>query len=330
MLSVARQVAAIATPLRIAERESVYQCSTILAGLKPQTVYAYRVGHDSTWSEWNQFRTAKAEAAPFSFVFFGDPQDDILEHVSRSFREAFRAAGDASFWLFSGDLTTNPDEDLWEEWFEAAGFIPRVMPMIMTPGNHDHASVKINGKKERTKDLPLWRPQFTLPENALPGFEETSYSVDYQGVRFLMINSNYRLTEQAEWVDSVLADNPNRWTVAAFHHPFYSSGRNRDERSTRGMPFRKCLSGAALTWCFRDTITRMRGARNLLGGKVVGDTEKGIVYVVSSCGPKNYVLQPLYKDLMATMGENLQLYQVITVDGGSFRYQGGDGGWQGV
>jgi acid phosphatase type 7 len=316
-----RRAGAISTPLA-GKGDVVYtQSSAVLGGLTPQTTYIYRVGHDSVWSEWNQFTTASAGAEPFSFVFLGDPQDDLLEHVSRSFRETFRHAGDARFWVFSGDLTTDPEEKLWEEWFGAAGFIPRVVPMIMVPGNHDHASIKKpNGKKERTKVLPLWRPQFTLPENGVPGLEEASYVIDYQGVRFLMLDGNDKLKEQAVWVDSVLAHNPHRWTVAVFHQPFYSSGRNRDERETREA-FQEVFERRGVDLALQGHDHTYARSKKLYGGVPVAPEARGIVYVVSSCGPKNYVLQPLYKDLMEKMGENLQLFQVITVDGGSLKYK---------
>lgn len=316
-----RRVGALSTQLPGKDTIVYTQSSAVLTGLTPKTTYIYRVGHDSVWSEWNQFTTASAEADAFSFVFFGDPQDDLLEHVSRSFREAFRHAGDASFWVFSGDMTSDPEEKLWEEWFGAAGFIPRMMPMIMVPGNHDHASVrKPNGKKERTKELPLWRPQFTLPENGVAGLEETSYFVDYQGVRFLMLNGNTMLKEQTVWVDSVLTENPNRWTVAVFHQPFYSSGRNRDERDTRDA-FLEVFERRGVDLVLQGHDHTYARSRKLLGGVPVSPDAKGIVYVVSSCGPKNYVLQPLYKDLMEKMAENLQLFQVIRVDGETLTYR---------
>ena len=40
-------------------------------GLKPDTVYAYRVKGAAGWSEWYQFRTAAAEAKPFRFLYLG-------------------------------------------------------------------------------------------------------------------------------------------------------------------------------------------------------------------------------------------------------------------
>ena len=45
--------------------------------LVPNTLYAYRVGDGEYWSEWFQFTTAQNTAAPFSFLYFGDAQNDL-------------------------------------------------------------------------------------------------------------------------------------------------------------------------------------------------------------------------------------------------------------
>ncbi len=318
--ALSRKFAATSTSLELPGGKRWVQSAVILDGLKPNTRYAYRVGHDSVWSEWNQFGTARGSSAPFTFVYLGDPQSDIRKHVSRVFREAYREAGHASFWLFTGDLTTEPEDGLWQEWFDAAGFIPRMVPMIMAPGNHDHGSALVDGKKVRTERLPLWHPQFTLPENGVPGMEELSYYVDYQGVRILMLNSNNRLKEQAEWLDTLLSANPNRWTIAAFHHPLYSSGRNRDDRSTRDA-FQAVFERHGVDLVLQGHDHSYARSRKLMGGRAVGNEEKGIVYVVSSCGPKTYPLQMLYRDLMAAMGEGQQLFQVITVEGNTLQFK---------
>jgi 3',5'-cyclic AMP phosphodiesterase CpdA len=134
-----------------------------------------------------------------------------------------------------------------------------------------------------------------------------------------MLYSSGELEKQAVGVDQVLAENPNRWTVAAFHHPFYSAGRNRDERSTRDA-FQEVFERRGIDLVLQGHDHAYSRSKKLLGGKVVGDDERGIVYVVSSCGPKHYVLQPLYRDVMATMRENLQLYQLITVNGNTLQY----------
>jgi 3',5'-cyclic AMP phosphodiesterase CpdA len=309
-----QRTAARTEQLQPGNQKIVWYHSAVLSGLKPQTVYVYRVGHDSTWSPWNQFRTAGDGTAPFSFVFFGDPQNDIRQHISRVFREAYRQASWAGFWLFAGDLTTEPEDELVGEWFEAAGFITGVLPSIMVPGNHDYLARDLNGRKVRTDTLPLWRAQFTLPENGIPGLEETSFTVDYQGVRFVMINSNRRLEEQAAWLEGLLANNPNRWTIVSFHHPLYSVGRGRDDRDTR-QAFRPLFDKYGVDLVLQGHDHTYARSWKLKNDAVVGEREQGTVYVVSSCGPKFYVYNPLYNDLMAKTGENLQLFQVISIDG---------------
>lgn len=302
---------------------TVFHYSVVLADLKPGVKYVYRVGGDSVWSEWNQFTTARASAEPFKFVWFGDPQDDIKEHVSRIFQEAFKTIPDASFWTFSGDMTSEPEDYRYAELFYAAGFVFRIVPSMMVPGNHDMAYKMENGKialdergrKDRVKSIsPMWRPHFTLPENGVPGLEETSYFVDYQGVRLIMINSNDRLEDQAAWMEKLLSQNPNKWTIVSFHHPLYSYGRVRDERSTRVafLPlFDKYHVDLVLTG-HDHTYARSFKLKN---GNVVPDNQQGTVYLVSSSGPKFYVANPLYQSLMAKTAVDKSLFQVVAVDG---------------
>ncbi|MGH7574321.1 MAG: fibronectin type III domain-containing protein, partial [Longimicrobiales bacterium] len=52
--------------------------SVTFRDLIPDTLYAYRVGDGERWSEWFHFRTASQEPEPFSFIYFGDAQNDIL------------------------------------------------------------------------------------------------------------------------------------------------------------------------------------------------------------------------------------------------------------
>lgn len=301
---------------------TVFHYSTILEGLKPGVRYVYRVGGDSVWSEWNQFTTARESSAPFKFVWFGDPQEDIKEHVSRVFQEAFKTAPDASFWTFSGDLASEPEDYRYGELFYAAGFVFKMVPSVMAPGNHDMAYKMENGKivldakgrKDRAKSVSsIWRSHFTLPENGVAGLEETSYYVDYQGVRVIMINSNDRLEDQAAWMEKLLSENPNRWTIVTFHHPLYSFGRVRDERSTRNafLPlFDKYHVDLVLTG-HDHTYARSYKLNN---GSVTKDGQ-GTVYMVSSSGPKTYVANAQYQSLMVKTGVDLSLFQVVSIDG---------------
>jgi hypothetical protein len=309
-------------------KQPAWYYSTLIKGLEPNTLYAYRVGGDSVWSEWNQFATASSAPAPFTFVYMGDPQNDIMEHVSRVFREAYKFVPDARFWLFTGDMTTEPTDKLADELFGAAGFIWRTTPVIMAPGNHDCKLLKKDGVfaldkrgwKIQTKTISdIWRPEFTLPENGIPGLEETSYYLDYEGVRFIVINSNDKLSEQAEWMEKLLLDNPCKWTVAAFHHPIYSAGKDRDDHDTRDA-FLPLFDKYHVDLVLTGHDHAYARSYKLRDGKRAGDTEQGTVYVVSVCGPKAYGFSPRYADLMAKSGEHISLFQKIAIDGSTLKF----------
>lgn len=118
--------------------------------LTPNTLYAYRVGDGVNWSEWFHFRTARREAAPFTFVYFGDAQNDIRTHWSRVFREAFREAPRAAFTLHAGDLINRAQNDHeWGEWFAAPAWVNGTIPVIATPGNHEYFNANAGPDRER-------------------------------------------------------------------------------------------------------------------------------------------------------------------------------------
>lgn len=314
------KVAALITPWRHKDGPNATWYSAVMTGLNPVTAYVYRVGSDDGWSEWNQFRSADDKPTPFTFVFMGDPQNDIRKYVSRPFREAYRSVPDARFWLFTGDLTTTPSDDLWDEWFDAAGFIHATLPSIMVPGNHDYGTILLAGARIHNAEPPLWRVQFTLPENGLPGLEETSYVVDYQGARIIMINSNSRMEEQAAWMDSVLTARRGTWSIVAFHHPIYSTGGGRDNLKSREA-FLPVFDKHHVDLVLQGHDHTYSRSHRLVNGKIVKDDEPGTVYVVSSSGPKMYSLSETYRPIMAAMGEGRQLFQSISIDGKRLKYR---------
>lgn len=53
---------------------------------------------------------------------------------------------------------------------------------------------------------------------------ERYYTFKKGDVRFFALDSNYMDVKQQEWVASELAKSNERWKVAFFHHPLYSSG----------------------------------------------------------------------------------------------------------
>ena len=243
-------------------------------GLQPQTKYVYRVGDGTNWSEWSHFTTASAESKPFTFVYFGDAQNDLKSHWSRVVREAFMDAPRASFLLHAGDLVNRATRDAeWGEWFYSQGFISRTMPCIAVPGNHEYPSVNNVETGVETRELARhWQPTFAFPENGPERAREAIYWMDYQGTRFVALNSNEDWESQAEWLDGVLADNPNRWTVITFHHPIYSSKAGRDNPVLRDLwqpLFDKYKVDLVLTG--HDHTSFLKGAvhRNMRSNRVV-------------------------------------------------------------
>jgi len=152
---------------------SHYHSVTFL-DLLPDTLYAYRVGDGTYWSEWFQFRTASDQNKPYSFLYVGDAQNNILDLWARLIREGYRKAPDAGFILHAGDLVNSAhSEQDWHEWFKAGGFIHSMVPSIATPGNHEYQARNSEEQAKHTRSLSVqWRPQFNLRINGVPVYEE--------------------------------------------------------------------------------------------------------------------------------------------------------------
>ena len=257
LTTIARIFPADTTPVAVGNHKNVYHHSAVFTELSPHTLYAYRVGDGNLWSEWNQFKTAHEKPSPFQFVYFGDPQEQVRSMCSRIFRMAYKTAPDAAFWHFIGDLVDDGDKDeQWAELFDAFGWIPRTTPMILLPGNHEYPDKRVVHGKD-FKLFHLWRPHFTLPENGPATLAETVYFIDYQGVRFVMLNGNEQLEKQAVWLDGILSKNPQRWTIAAIHQPVYATGKKR-KKCKNATILRICLSlfltSIQWIWCSRAMI----------------------------------------------------------------------------
>lgn len=310
--------------------------SVLFDELTPGTRYAYRVGDGQNWTEWFHFSTASATDEPFTFLYFGDAQTELKPLWSRVVREAFTNAPQARFLLHAGDLVNDPNSDAqWGEWFQAGGWLNAMTPNVMTPGNHEYHKVGLFKTLELT---PHWRPQFMLPENGPPELAETVYSFDYQGVRFISLNSNERQQEQVPWLEHVLATNPRRWTIVTFHHPIYSaSGLRTDSELERNTLLRDLwqpvfdrhrvdlvLQGHDHTYARSGLVSGGEppvAQKNIPEGVTARSPEAGTVYVVSVSGPKMYELPDSASSEFERVAENTQLFQIISIDRGRLIYE---------
>ena len=124
-----------------------------MAGLQSDTLYAYRVKGEGNWSEWLQFRTAKAEFEPFSLLYFGDAQNNLKSHFSRLVRSAQQHVPQAKLMLHAGDLVNSRYGILdheWGEWFDAIGWVGAMTPQLIAAGNHEYLK---STNLERSKEI---------------------------------------------------------------------------------------------------------------------------------------------------------------------------------
>ena len=391
--------------------------SVTFKNLDPDTLYTYRVGDGVNWTEYYHFKTASDRPRPFSFIYFGDAQNEVRTHWSRVFREAFRDAPRAAFTLHAGDLIDNPNWDAeWGDWHQGPDWVNGTIPVIATPGNHEYYRINQGPESERywqTKDgktidvmmtafepvpsdkgttykvsftgpegnsasfefndggniifvddqvesitgfkkselvgssfysKPLydrqrvrgtpavsnhWRTQFAFPIQDVPDetLKETVYYIDYQGVRFISLDSNKAKEIQIPWFRKVLEDNPNRWTVVTFHHPVFSPGSDRDNKELRELwkplldEFKVdlVLSGHDHTYARTGQVDTENLENVPSGYQQAYDPDIGTVYVVSVSGPKMYgITKGNYAKRVA---ENTQLYQIINIDDKNLTYK---------
>ena len=304
----------------------VHYHSVQFQGLKPDTLYVYRVGDGSkNWSEWIQFRTAKSTYAPIQFVYFGDAQNDILDHWSRVIRMAYQTAPNASFAIHAGDLVNTAHRDHeWAQWFKAGGFLHSQWTAIPAVGNHEFSSV--NGGSRRVSIQ--WRPQFTLPvEKTLdPELHETVYTVDYQDVRIIVLNSTEKLEQQTKYLEDKLKNCTAKWKIVTCHHSVFSPARGRDFKFAREN-WKPLLDKYNVDLVLNGhDHTYARGHVPVRTSE--SDTpELGTVYVTSVSGPKQYGLDR--KQILAyksqgyrsdKTAEQTQFFQVISIEDNTLSY----------
>jgi hypothetical protein len=151
--------------------------------------------------------------------------------------------------------------------------------------------------------------------------------------------------EQAKWMDEVLSKNTSRWVVCTFHHPIFSTGKDRDNASLRAIwkpildKHKVDLVLQGHDHCYgrtgfdvpaadakRDEFTNATasdaepvGYTNVATGLQKFEEQHGTVYVVSVSGPKMY--NNTRFNFMKRIAEDTQLYQIIHVDGDKLTFE---------
>ncbi len=302
--------------------------SVVFDQLNPNTQYVYRVGNgENHWSEWIQFKTAKEAYAPTQFVYFGDAQNDVLAHWSRVIRKAYETAPKASFVIHAGDLINQAHRDYeWAEWYKAGGFIHSQWTAIPVVGNHEFRPLS----EGESKQLSIqWRPQFTLPveQDLDSSLHETVYTVDYQDVRIITLNSNEKLEQQTQYLEKQLKSSTAKWNIVTCHHSVFSPAKGRNFQFARDnwKPLLDkynvdlVLNGHDHTYARGHVPVRSTDQKN--------SDDLRTIYVTSVSGPKQYSLDTeQMKDYkkdgykLDNSAEQTQFFQVITIENNTLTY----------
>ncbi|QVQ52706.1 metallophosphoesterase family protein [Spiractinospora alimapuensis] len=312
------------------ESEGPERVRATVTDLEADTQYRYRVesGEDG-FDEWRSFTTAASAPEPFTFLYFGDVQTDIPDGAAPVIQAGLEAHPDADLIVHSGDLIDEArDARQWQEWYDAYGAdVLAGRNQLPAVGNHEYD----DGLSE------FWPAQFPAAGNgpdAGADLAETVSYTDYQGVRFVTLNSNYReapaddeteewLDTQALWLDSVLEDNPHDWAVVTFHHPLFPNRPDRDNEALR--------SAWLDTLEDNDVDLVLQGHDHSYGrGNLTDhrtdedDTQTGPVYVVAVTGPKMYEAGPDLWEANAAevrgQRTDAQTFQAVAVDGDELEF----------
>lgn len=296
-------------------------------GLTPDTVYAYRLKGSAGWTEWLQFRTASAQAKPFRFLYLGDIQNGILTYASRVIRQAFHANGGIELVVHAGDLAAQRDDldhdDEWGEFNQAGGYNYAIVPQLPATGNHEYVDVTLPNGTESRKLGPYWPLQFVLPDNGAEPVKATTYFVDYQGVRFIILDGTSALelgtmAAQTRWLDQTLASSTATWNVVLFHQPVFTCARPQDMTAIKAAwkpVFEKRKVDLVLQGhdhCY-SRLTAEAGRDAGAAARKANGGIQGPVYLVSVTGSKMYALNDRARTQPDKTAEATELYQVVDV-----------------
>jgi hypothetical protein len=287
-----------------------------LTGLQPGTQYAYRVGDGSEggWSMAREFKTAPAEAEPFSFVYMGDAQNG-LDTWGRLVRGAYQARPDVAFYLMAGDMVNRGNQrDDWDSFFHnAAGVFDRrtLVPVI---GNHECQG----------GHPAMFLEQFALPLNGPPGQEpERAYSFEYSNALFVVLDSNQPADRQAGWLEEQLSGSDAHWKIVSYHHPAYSSGPRRDNKSLREA-WTPIFDRYHVDLALQGHDHAYLRTHPMRGGQPVDDLAAGTTYIISVSGTKMYTQAERPETLVGLT--NVATWQVLDLEiaGNRLRYRAYD------
>ena len=203
-------------------RNLIYSCA--LEGLKPESLYKFRIVAGERATSWQNLRTSGDGA--FQMLVFADSQCEHYEVWQRTADTASEAFPDAELVTVAGDLVDNGEADYqWRAWHLAATKLLAGKIFAPVMGNHECYGV------DWFNALPIgYLNQFVLPANDAKHFGGYFYSFDYGAAHFFMLNTQFveldalnpGMQSAQEYFLRRDAANVNRpWKIVFMHKDIY-------------------------------------------------------------------------------------------------------------
>ena len=211
----------------VKQNDFIYSCA--LEGLKPASLYKFRIVAGEHATSWQNLRTSGDGA--FQMLIFADSQCEHYEVWQRTADTASAAYPDAELVTVVGDLVDNGEADYqWRAWHLAAANLLSERTFAPVMGNHECYGVNwLNA-------LPNgYLNQFTLPDNRVKKFGGYFYSFDYGAAHFFILNTQFielddlkpgLQSAQEYWLRRDAAQVNRPWKIVLMHKDIYHYGRD--------------------------------------------------------------------------------------------------------
>ena len=214
-----------------------YVYKAVATDLEADTTYYYQVGSSlGEMSEVGTFETSGEAGEEFTFAHYTDTQNAYWnEHVRNeaafgadTIAQALEVA-EVDFVLHTGDFVETAEvEDEWVDIMEQSKESFLQVPLAVAPGNHDEYALVYGDPVVETK----FNEHINVPaaNDAITG--GSYYSYDYNGVHFVVANTNDNKDngealgeEQLAWIREDVQqarENGAEWVILAYHKPLFS------------------------------------------------------------------------------------------------------------
>ncbi|NNJ70906.1 MAG: serine/threonine protein phosphatase, partial [Kiritimatiellales bacterium] len=158
---------------------------------------------------------------------------------------------------------------------------------------------------------------------------ETVYTVEYQGMQIIALNSFKLKEEQIDYLETQLKKPGFRWRVVSFHDPIFSPrGRGNYSPQTR-LRWKELIAQYNVDLVLQGhDHTYVRGQVPMIDQAGLPGQDFQTLHVTSVSGPKQYEIPEGQLESYAPegysaerIGVNTQFFQVIEVDGDRIDYK---------